>query len=313
MGWKCCLIGVLLGWSLAWGVGFSALAQEEPVTQPVGEEEAAEADDLATPAAVEPAENMGQADAEVEPTREEGEQKEGFPAFTPFPYTVVVGGDAVNIRSGPGTKHSIIDRVVRGDLLEVIDEEEGWLRVIVPSGNVGYIYSTLTSLPPSQVQPDVEEAVREHMRQGNLYYYRDDYDTAIDEYRAALDAWPDSSEAHYNLASAYVEKGWYEEAINEYAEALVLKPDHIYSVYNLGWVYFQQGRYEEAAAQWERVTEKFPWYLDGLYNLALAYEMLEDPRTNEGWQRFIEAAEKAGGMEEVVKQVKEHLATEAPE
>jgi tetratricopeptide (TPR) repeat protein len=309
MDWRRCLIGVLLGCVLALGIGITAIAQDDE-GETAAEEAAAveEHPEEAAPSDAVPGETTGEqtraADAPPEPP---GQPAEGL-ALTPYPYKVIVAGDAVNIRRGPSTKASIIGRVVRNDLLEVLGETEGWLHVVVPSGVVGYIYGKLTAKPPSPVPADVEAAVQEHLREGNLHYYREDFDGAIDEYRAALDAWPDGAEAHYNLASAYVEKGWYEEAINEYAEALGLEPDHVYSLYNLGWVYFQQAKYQEAVAQWERVAKMHPWFLDALYNLALTYEMLGDSRTGQAWQRFIEAAEQTSELEEVVEQVRGHLA-----
>jgi len=277
MVWRRCLVGILLGGAVACWACMAASAQEaEPVTP--GEQPA--------PPVEQPQEELG---------------------VTPYPYAVAVTGSAVNIRGGPSTGAAVIDRVVQGDLLEVIGETGGWLHVVIPNGAVGYIYEKFTAKPASSVPPDAEAAVSEHLRQGNIHFYRKDFDSAIEEYRAALDAWSESPDAHYNLAGAYVEKGWYEEAANEYAETLGLNPNHVYSLYNLGCVHFRQGSYQEAAAQWEQVVKMRPRYLDALYNLALAYEMMEDSRSREVWQRFIEEAEKADELGEVVEHMKARL------
>ena len=53
-------------------------------------------------------------------------------------YIGLVTGDDVNVRSGPGTAHSIIGSVNRGDMLEVLEEHDGWYAVVAGE-EFGYI------------------------------------------------------------------------------------------------------------------------------------------------------------------------------
>lgn len=54
-----------------------------------------------------------------------------------------VTGTGVNIRSGPGTSHSRISRVSRGNRLVVLDKVPGWYRIKIPIRREGYIFNEL--------------------------------------------------------------------------------------------------------------------------------------------------------------------------
>ncbi len=60
--------------------------------------------------------------------------------------SVLVMKDMVNVRSSPGTAHSIIDRVYFGDRLEVTDENEGWYQVVLSNGQKGWIAGWLVAI-----------------------------------------------------------------------------------------------------------------------------------------------------------------------
>lgn len=51
--------------------------------------------------------------------------------------TVLPAG--ADIRLGPGPGHDLVRRVLRGMKLPVIDQKEGWYKVAIPTGQVGYI------------------------------------------------------------------------------------------------------------------------------------------------------------------------------
>jgi len=46
----------------------------------------------------------------------------------------------LHLRSGPSTDHDILDRLVRGTVLEVVDSEGKWLKVITPKGKEGWVH-----------------------------------------------------------------------------------------------------------------------------------------------------------------------------
>jgi uncharacterized protein YgiM (DUF1202 family) len=56
-----------------------------------------------------------------------------------------VSGDRVNVRDGPGTNYSVVNQLVRGDKVEVLqDVGDGWVKLRpVDGGPVGWIASFL--------------------------------------------------------------------------------------------------------------------------------------------------------------------------
>ncbi|MEW5899826.1 MAG: N-acetylmuramoyl-L-alanine amidase, partial [Bacillota bacterium] len=52
---------------------------------------------------------------------------------------LVVQGDGVNIRSGPGTSHDVLAQVSRGARLPFIDRSADWYKVQLPDGKIGWI------------------------------------------------------------------------------------------------------------------------------------------------------------------------------
>ena len=79
--------------------------------------------------------HFGSGGAAVQPTS-------ATPASTGEP-SVQLTGSSVNIRSGPGTSHDIIDSVKRGDRLILLGESGNWFQVRLPNGKVGYIINKL--------------------------------------------------------------------------------------------------------------------------------------------------------------------------
>jgi formylglycine-generating enzyme required for sulfatase activity len=61
--------------------------------------------------------------------------------------TLYVAVDAANVRSGPGTSHSRLDRVVRGQEVSVTGRVDGrpWFRISRAHGGAGFIHASLLS------------------------------------------------------------------------------------------------------------------------------------------------------------------------
>lgn len=62
--------------------------------------------------------------------------------------TVLVKPASLNVRSGPGTKYSVLFGVRSGDRLMVLEESEGWIRVRTTSGKEGWVSSRFTRAAP---------------------------------------------------------------------------------------------------------------------------------------------------------------------
>ncbi|WP_051688031.1 N-acetylmuramoyl-L-alanine amidase [Desulfofalx alkaliphila] len=59
---------------------------------------------------------------------------------------VVLTGDGVNVRSGPGTGHSIVETVNRGERLNRLAEEGQWYKVQLPNGKEGWVANWLAKI-----------------------------------------------------------------------------------------------------------------------------------------------------------------------
>jgi len=86
---------------------------------------------------------------------------------------------------------------------------------------------------------------------GSKYYFKRDYDRAIQEFRKILELTPDSWYARGQLALALSQKGLYDEAINENG-----KIDFgLSSFWYLGYIYAIAGKREKAQEILDRYLE----------------------------------------------------------
>lgn len=70
-----------------------------------------------------------------------------FPTFgkteQAYAANVLVNGDTVNIRTGPGLSYTIVTKVKENDVLTVMDEEGDWIKVKTSSNKIGWIANWL--------------------------------------------------------------------------------------------------------------------------------------------------------------------------
>lgn len=101
--------------------------------------------------------------------------------------------------------------------------------------------------------PD-QQAAKVHVQKGNDYLEQKQFDSAVAEYKLALQIELDNPIAHGHLGIAYDKKGQLDEAIGEWQEALSLAPFISSQRLNLARAYREKGRYEEAIHEFEEVT-----------------------------------------------------------
>lgn len=63
---------------------------------------------------------------------------------TILPEQVKVSAAALNVRTGPGLHHGVLQQVQRNDTLRVLNSEPGWLYVRLPSGQSGWVMDSFT-------------------------------------------------------------------------------------------------------------------------------------------------------------------------
>lgn len=74
-------------------------------------------------------------------------QAETAPVVDAEPDYRFVEGDRVNLRGGPGTDHAVVGRLLRNDMVQVLqDNGDGWLQLLVPAtGEEGWIADWLVT------------------------------------------------------------------------------------------------------------------------------------------------------------------------
>ncbi len=101
-------------------------APETPPVETSGEPPAASSPGSGTPAA-----------AAEAASKESAAKKAAQPAA---PRRMEVVGDRLNVRARPGLRYEIVGQVVRGDVVEVLEEKDGWGRIRPPKGFTVWIH-----------------------------------------------------------------------------------------------------------------------------------------------------------------------------
>ena len=99
------------------------------------------------------------------------------------------------------------------------------------------------------------DKARPHNYLGLAYKERNNLESAIEEYRIALDLNPFYANAHSNLGICYFEKGLINEAISEFKHAIRINPRHKNARYNLGIAYGEKGMIKEAFKEMRKAKE----------------------------------------------------------
>jgi uncharacterized protein YraI len=129
---QCGFVFIALIIFLCWpGASQVATLRGEEVSAPKEEPVAAPAEEEPTKEAAPKEEPAKEAAAKEEPAEE-------APAPL-FPVTGEISGDAVNVRSGPGTNYSIVSKLNKGDRVVILSEEFGWVKIEMPSATFSWI------------------------------------------------------------------------------------------------------------------------------------------------------------------------------
>ena len=93
---------------------------------------------------------------------------------------------------------------------------------------------------------------------------------AVDQFRAALEFFPDYSAAHYNLANALRETGYIDEAIAHFRRALEIHPNNATTHLHFGDALMQAKRDNEGIAEYTIALQLNPGLTGAHYNLGCA-------------------------------------------
>ncbi|MBI2267416.1 MAG: tetratricopeptide repeat protein, partial [Armatimonadetes bacterium] len=81
-------------------------------------------------------------------------------------------------------------------------------------------------------------------------------------------------QAHYQLASSYLQENNLDLAATEYEKVLELDPRNVTAHFDLGIILQRQGKLDEAIAQWQETVSLSPNFMRAHYNLGLLYEKI---------------------------------------
>ena len=101
-------------------------------------------------------------------------------------------------------------------------------------------------------------------------------DEAVAAYEQALKRDPDSAWTRSNLGLAYIEMRKYPQAIEALRRAVRSMPDLSVAHFNLGIAYAKSEQYRQAAASYQEAIRLSPSMADAHYGLGLAYLALHD-------------------------------------
>jgi tetratricopeptide (TPR) repeat protein len=143
-----------------------------------------------------------------------------------------------------------------------------WVRLMAATGGCVLAYF-LFSINPAGYQPS---PAKWHYDAGIAAAAEGRIEEAIAEYRRALEAIPDYTEARNNLGAILVRAGRWKEAVAEYQEVLRLRPDQAEMHSNLGDVLSRLGRDEEAIASFREALRLDPECVQAHNNLGIVLE-----------------------------------------
>ncbi len=113
---------------------------------------------------------------------------------------------------------------------------------------------------------------------GYVYYLRKQYDTAIQNFRRAIQMDPNNASAHNNLGYTMAEIGLnLNDAVRECRKAVMLSPNSAAYHDSLGWALFASGDYAESTKELRKALEIAP----------------EEPLIREHLQKAMEKRDKA--------------------
>ena len=112
-------------------------------------------------------------------------------------------------------------------------------------------------------QTDSDSKVKEFKESGNEFAKHNNYKSAIESYKQALNYAPENEEVLYNIAKVYKSNGDIENSILFYNKLLGLNPENVEALTNLGECYKETQNYNKAEGLFKQALE-----LDCNYDLA---------------------------------------------
>ncbi len=129
-------------------------------------------------------------------------------------------------------------------------------------------------------------ASADYFRDGLRYYYREQFEPALEKFQQAIELEPSDPRHHFFVANSYKHLGQFDKAEIAYREALELSPDYITARRRLAFLYFDNGRWEKAQEEFEQLTQDAPGEFEYRHHYAITlYQLDQIERAREEFYR----------------------------
>jgi len=149
---------------------------------------------------------------------------------------------------------------------------------------LGLTYFNLAEYPKAKASfaqalaLEPQRAAAVHHNLGVLAYQTGDMETAVTEFKAALDAVANDPDSHYQLGATYLQiavstsdLSYLQQAETEFQQVLVLVPGKPEALVGLGTLYLNQNRITEAIELLEQAVQGNPEMREALFALGMAH------------------------------------------
>jgi arylsulfatase A-like enzyme/Tfp pilus assembly protein PilF len=143
---------------------------------------------------------------------------------------------------------------------------------------LGYVGTIVASTPESlKIDPKDKIDLLESISQAHQALNKKNFSFVVETITGVLEQEPNMVDAHFLLATAYLNLNENEKALTEMMNTIRLKPDHIQTLFNLGGFYQLQGKLDEAEKWYLQLLKVQPEHLRAYMNLVDLYQRKNQP------------------------------------
>jgi tetratricopeptide (TPR) repeat protein len=106
--------------------------------------------------------------------------------------------------------------------------------------------------------PTVEAEAEHHLVTADIYIQQEDFESALDEIAAAIEANPEMPNAYFSRARLYASQERFEDALDDYNQVIALAPDFLQAYQERGIVNHRLGNYNDAVEDFTLVLQADP-------------------------------------------------------
>jgi len=162
------------------------------------------------------------------------------------------------------------------ELLKVYPENTSYLKllgdcffILKKYGDCVDVYKNIIELNP--MNSDAEEAF---LALGSVYKKMNNTEAALQEYKAAINYFPDNWQFYFNAGNIYDDMNMLDEAVAMFTQSIKCRPELSIIYTNLGNVYFKKGEYQKAKNSYEYALQ-LDKNKDAAYNLSVVNDILK--------------------------------------